>query len=276
MTLNPRTTVEPRFDPQWLLANAETFGCSGQEIEDALDAVRSGNVVGLACSGKLASGKDTVTPAVLARLGVQSCDHLFFARPMKAEFDEVLTLLRTSADRNAAAWQIETVLGIPREHAGNLAERFYEVANADLTLTAYSRTPEIRHGLQYLGTEIRRSMDEDWWVKRSIGDLIRAFASGRSVYYTDCRFPNEALGVAMGGCFVFRLEVTPETQEARLAGRDGLAPDPAALAHPSETSLDNYDGFDLVVSNDGEIEHAIAAVLAGVASHRARLRGTEE
>ena len=55
-----------------------------------------------------------------------------------------------------------------------------------------------------------------------------SLANNRSVYYTDLRFLNEVTGSASIGCFVARIDITPETQAERLMGRDGLTVDPAA------------------------------------------------
>jgi hypothetical protein len=55
---------------------------------------------------------------------------------------------------------------------------------------------------------------------------------------TDCRFPNEAQAVKERGGMIIRIN------------RPGIT---AVNAHPSETSLDDYD-FDAVIDNDGTIE----------------------
>jgi hypothetical protein len=273
MTANPHTlsSLDGRFDPSWLHMHAAMIGCTADETTAACDALTSGAAVGLAASGKLASGKDTIAPAVLARLGVASTEHLFFARPLKTEFDMVLSVIRDSAtDREAVGVLVDT-LDMPQTGAVELVGIVGHSARADLALTAYHRTAEVRTGLQYLGTDVRRAQDPDWWVKRSLGEAVRALAAQRSVLYTDCRFPNEVGGARRIGCLTVRLDISAETQAQRLAARDGLRPDPEALRHPSETVLDDYERFDVRVSNDGDIEATVAEVAAALVEHRQAL-----
>lgn len=259
------------FSSETLFRSAELSGVSSDVAEQALANITSGSVVGLAVSGKLASGKDTVAPAALSRLAVPSIEHLFFARPLKDEFSEILAVCRSAGSAAAASSLLIDFLELPAEAADRLVEMLYEFANNNPELDAYSRTPEIRLGLQYLGTDVRRSQDTDWWVKRATAEAITALANQRSIYYTDLRFPNEVAGAASIGCYVVRIDVTPETQAARLMGRDGLTVDPAAGQHPSETVLDDFEGFHLRVSNDDLIEEPVAAILAGITEHRQNL-----
>lgn len=95
------------------------------------------------------------------------------------------------------------------------------------------KTPEIRRLLQVMGTEAgRQVLGDNIWV-----DTVLNQVGNRDVVITDCRFPNEAQAVKDRGGFVVRV------------ARPGVN---AVNAHPSETSLDDWD-FDLVVDNDGSI-----------------------
>lgn len=264
------TETNNRFSRKGYLEAAKQFGSPEDVAEQALSNLIEGEVVGLAVSGKLASGKDTVAPTVLSRLCFPSIEHLFFAHPLKEEFNQILDIMRDAPSASAATRVLVDQLTLADAHARKMVEKMYVFANEYTTLTAFDRTPEIRSGLQYLGTDVRRSQDENWWVNRSMYKGIEALANGRSVFYTDCRFPNEVEASGRIGCLTVRLDITPETQASRLMGRDGLVVDEKAISHPSETVLDNYPNFDLRVSNDTEIETPIAAALAAVRAHQQR------
>lgn len=60
---------------------------------------------------------------------------------------------------------------------------------------------------------------------------------------TDTRFPNEAEKIKSKGGLVFRINRPRELRN----------PDPKIEHHASETSLDNYTGFDAIIENDGTL-----------------------
>ena len=96
--------------------------------------------------------------------------------------------------------------------------------------------------LQKLGTDcLRVGLMDDVWI-RSLH--ARRQGVGR-VAVTDVRFPNEADYIRAEGGVLIRLEGNPRG----LAG-DGTRDD----QHPSETSLDDYADFDIVVRNNGSLE----------------------
>jgi hypothetical protein len=110
--------------------------------------------------------------------------------------------------------------------------------------------------LQLLGTHMRQ-IDDAIWVN-AVADFVdeRADANQKVIVIVpDCRFPNEANWVKqeMGG-LVVRLNGDPG-QVAKNSTRD--------LKHISETALDDYDGFDLVLDTDCTcVEECAARVLA--------------
>ena len=93
-----------------------------------------------------------------------------------------------------------------------------------------------REVLQYVGTEIFRTMYYDVWVNATIKNILSE--GSNLAVITDCRFPNEVEGVQKAGGKVVRLTRAP------FAGQD---------EHFSETALDpeNFDWtkFDSVIDN---------------------------
>lgn len=223
--------------------------------------LRSGKVWGLAVSGKLASGKDTIAALAMQRLDAQPLQHQSWATPLKEEMDAILADISAAAIPDVAVSAVKA-RGIPMHQAQELVSELW--AEARNGSHARSRTPKIRWGLQFLGTDIRRTQHPDYWVERAVDAAVATLAEGTSVFLTDCRFPNEVEAARRLGLYTVRLEVAPEIQAARLRNRDGLSLDPKATTHPSETALDGYTGFDLVVDNNGPIVEAVEIVVAAM------------
>lgn len=111
----------------------------------------------------------------------------------------------------------------------------------------------VREFLQKLGTDAARdNIHPDFWVNALFADYI-PYSTRGSEYeeiesnwiITDVRFPNEVKAIKDKGGKVIRIERmfngVPST-------------------HFSETALDNYDGFDAVIENNGTIEELIEKV----------------
>lgn len=105
-----------------------------------------------------------------------------------------------------------------------------------------------RELLQWWGTDIRRHQDPAYWIKKMDSVLIQKRHS--NVIIDDIRFPEEANLVRQHGGFLVRLEPY-----------EGWEPGPFA-GHKSETALDNYKGFDMVIApRYGELPKFAAEVV---------------
>lgn len=142
----------------------------------------------IALSGLPRSGKDTVAAYLNARYGHQP---MAFAAPLK--FAASIMLNMTPAQMEGINYDREAVM------------------------------PEwgfsVRHFLQYLGTEVARQFDPDFWVKRVAMELSKmraAQATGQlppqmmqmnfdRIVFTDCRFENEAVWVRSQGGIVVEI-----------------------------------------------------------------------
>jgi len=110
-----------------------------------------------------------------------------------------------------------------------------------------------RHLLQYLGTDLVRSVLPNYWTGVIIGflDAMEPHNQFDVAIVADVRFPNEAEipFEQLEDVTTIRIERTNE---------DGTPWVNPALTeeqrnHPSETSLDHY-GFDYIVHNDADLE----------------------
>lgn len=246
-------------------------------VTKARENVADGTCAFLVLSGWMGSGKDSVAPAVLERMGhAEGATHMYYALPLKTEMDDILAVLRyefgsgrtleqplTDADRAAAAELVAYRFKMPVAHAHYFTGDLLDAALTDPDLHARSRDQVMRRSLQLLGTEVRRAQDENYWVKKALAPTLQVLASGQTVFVTDARFPNEIEAAQSALGFATRLDITRETQERRIAARDGEGVlTEEARNHESETALDDYAGFDLRFLNEGTLDEAVDRIVA--------------
>lgn len=245
------------------------LGESDDVSRRALEQLREGRISLLAVNGWIASGKDTVAPEALRIAGREGAAHLSFAGAVRDELDEIVSVLQRSADPDAAAAEVARSQQVPLVQAGVVTGLLWVEARDENPITSRSRTRSTRAAMQYWGTTVRRGEDPDYWVKIALSKAVGHVAEGRSVYFTDVRFENEALWLRRAGFLLVRLAISRATQAERLHARDGLAPSPSVLLHESETALEGLDVFDAVISNEGAAREAaerIAGLLRGASA----------
>lgn len=97
------------------------------------------------------------------------------------------------------------------------------------------KTEEAREFLQWLGTEHIRAIDPEFHVRRTKEEITLLNGSFDVFIIPDCRFENELIGDA--NIKVVRTNYVSDLTEAQ-------------KLHESETALDGYEGFDLIVKAD--------------------------
>jgi energy-coupling factor transporter ATP-binding protein EcfA2 len=112
--------------------------------------------------------------------------------------------------------------------------RLYEV-----TLDGKPTTLTGREILQRMATEgIRRSVDEDFWVRIGV-NALDAYPEHGPFVCDDTRFPNEVDALARRGWVIVRILVPEELREARLTELYGPDQPNGITGHASETALDH-------------------------------------
>jgi hypothetical protein len=96
--------------------------------------------------------------------------------------------------------------------------------------------------LQKVGTGMRKEVDQQIWVKLA---LDRDFSGVDFLLVGDMRFENEADAIRERGGLLVRVEGDPAGVRAN-SKRD--------LNHISETALDTYAGFNVMIYNDSGID----------------------
>ena len=114
----------------------------------------------------------------------------------------------------------------------------------------WNATP--REVLQRFGTEaVREVMGDQTWIRACMRSINANLYDGSPHYKTshravicDVRFPNEATAVGSWPCWTTHL-VNVHRPDLALTSNH---------AHPSETKLDNYEGWTHTILNDGSLE----------------------
>lgn len=97
--------------------------------------------------------------------------------------------------------------------------------------------------LQWWGTEFRRKYqgNDNYWVEKLAKRIEKSEHKSAVYLVTDVRFPNEFEWVKSKGGKLIKIE------------RPGTSTD----NHASETALDGYTGWDMIVQNDGSKEQLL-------------------
>ena len=228
-------------------------------------------------SGKLACGKDTLAEMLAAQSAAvgRPAETQRTSDPIREELDQAIALVEegwgAGDDLVATAGRLRDEMGLAPEPATHIAESLLEPIREGEHPRAADRTHLNRHLLVYLADEGRRVVDPAYWTRRFFDRALRTVAEGRSVFLTGARYPNEIGPAQAFGACVVRLAVSRETQIARLFARDGLEPRPEALDNVNECALDDYVGFNLVVTNDGEPQPTVEVVRRFLDAHRLNL-----
>ncbi len=123
--------------------------------------------------------------------------------------------------------------------------------------------PLVRPALQRWG-QWRVRADAGYWLDRAAQRLAGLRRAGCSVVLTDMRMPWEADWARQEGFLLVRLDVPDEIRRSRATSRDGSMLTPDVERDPTETALDDYDGFDLRLDNSGDLQPVLAAIGAAL------------
>lgn len=229
-------------------------------------------VIGI--SGKIGAGKSTLAEAIVKTVAESPwagpAQRLSFAGALRAETTKLIDAHHKHGELTN---QILAGLGVPAADEEALAA-FAAICNdAEGKINVYEKTEHSRQLLQHWGGA-RRAQDPDYWVVQ-LRDAIRninkesvmgdaegdaAVAAGgvtRLVIVDDMRYPNEADMLRGLGGVLIRLEVSPKNRLDRIQRRDNSGAAALYDEHPSENSLDDYEGFHLVMGDDRLVDHEL-------------------
>lgn len=236
---------------------------------DALAGKRlaGGALPGIGLAGSMGAGKDTTAgaltdllrhPSVAHVAGGRAAHRVAFADVLKREayrqalaVKSILTLrsgVESALDVERAIVEDEVLCAsfmpagapLPGGLVGLYCQIFADAQREgdtgawDEGVFISVKTPAKRVAYQLLGQTVR-SVDSGYWVRAAVNgvDWEREFP-----IFTDVRMPNEVEALYDAGAPVVCLRVSPQVQRERLMGRDGSLPNDEALAHETETALD--------------------------------------
>lgn len=208
----------------------------------------------LGFSGKMTSGKDYTANklAEYLKLEVGEISSFIFYPYSNTLRDEINSIARDYIiDKNIEILSNKYHVSVQE------IKRFVDLLESDEDFIhnefdIYNRTPNSRTILQYWGTDVRRNQDINYWVNKTIKIINGLKENFDLILITDVRYKNEAEGVKLLNGSVIRCEISPEEQNRRLRERNQVT-SKEELTHSSETSLDSYAGFDLVIDNSNPI-----------------------
>lgn len=115
--------------------------------------------------------------------------------------------------------------------------------------------------MQDIGDYFRRR-NPDWWINLLLEDIdtLIEYYPAQAVIVSDVRYPNEAVRLQERGFRLVRLHVIRKQQDQRAHERGEVFTD-AIASHPSETALDGYGDYDLILGHDRTPEQQLASVM---------------
>ena len=240
----------------------------GAELLAAVRRQAGAGVVLLAVSGRLAAGKDTVAERAMLRCAPGATTIIRFGAGVVTEVRRIAAVLAghqaAGLDRHAALAACAAELGHETGHLQQLTDVLWSPLARQGTEVVGGRTATARQACQIWGTT-RREADPLIWVRQGLTEALRTAAAGTSVVIPDVRTPVEADAVRAVGFLLVRVTAGAEERRRRLATRDGLVLRAQELEHSTETALDDYPSFDLVVDSEaGTIDETVDLVVASL------------
>lgn len=216
-------------------------------------------------SGKMGSGKDTVA-SLLAERFSQAGDKVVirsFADSLKEEVARLVADALISQSEQDFCDSVTSWSKISSIHAQGLLKVLHPLATslleqrveanevtAELLYRNPADKPLVREVLKFWGNDVRRAQNPDYWVDMAAEYAKEQRDMGVSCIIPDVRRQNEAGFIKDAGGLLVRLNVSKEEQRRRLLSRDNKLSDRSAFTHITETDLDDYDRFDLILDTD--------------------------
>ena len=251
----------------------ETNNSAQMPIGDTRDAHRA-CLVGI--SGKMGSGKDTVA-SLLAKMLYRRGDGVVirsFADSLKEEVARLVAdalIFQSEQDfcDSVTSWsrisstQAQELLKVLNPLIASLLEQRVEPnkVTAELLYRNPADKPLVREVLKFWGNDVRRAQNPDYWVDTAAGYAEDQRSMGVSCVIPDVRRQNEAGFIKDTGGLLVRLNVSKEEQRRRLLRRDNKLSDRSAFTHITETDLDDYNRFDLILNTDSMIPEEVTDVI---------------
>lgn len=196
----------------------------------------------LVVSGKKGSGKDTLVDnvgRVVADMGFTTLK-LPVALPLKERAAALFDAYR--AQKLQQALCADELFRDSEAFRAEATERIEDIFDRGLPVDAFGHAhPDIRLFLQWFGSEVGRSFDENYWAQQSAEKIRGKLGTVGLIGVPDARFPSEIYSLQEFNPLIIRLDIDKELQRQRILERDGYLPSEEAFAHASESGLDDFE-----------------------------------
>lgn len=199
----------------------------------------------IAISGKAQSGKDTVCKMIQYCIAYHNSKAMC-TQPYSVDGLQIYSTARL--ERNSKFFKFSFAEFLKQGAAGILdtnREAFEDIdfKNSEIPWIKDKGKPiTVRQFLQRFGTALRREFSEYFWAD----SILRFKSTLGSIIIPDLRYKTELEAIK---------NKDPENIIIRV-NRPGVR----LMDHPSETELDNYNGWDYVIENDGTLESLLYKV----------------
>lgn len=216
----------------------------------------------LAFSGKIASGKNTIAETHSKQNNQEKTIEYAFGIPLKKEVQEIIDFVRKNEKNKINYYydvektdktynEMAQKINCTKQELTTIIQILRKTIIENPEISVKTKTKEIREALQYWGN-IRRTKNQNYWIDKTIkeGKELLNQSNNTILYIIDCRYKNEAEALKKENAIIIRLEVSPEEQEKRILKRDKTRLTKENKQHLSETDLDNYQDFDIIINTD--------------------------
>lgn len=204
----------------------------------------------IALSGKIASGKSTLSDSLLSIYGLE---RMAFAQPVKEYCSAICDYNRTKDPGGlnpiitkicvANNFNYTYVFDLSRKIADTFKNTVYHF-DYSTSFKEEKKTDDIRKMLQYIGHNMREWTADDIWINCLIASLR---PDGRYIV-EDARYPNELRALKDNQFFLVRINIDPEEQKKRIIAKYGNY-DESIFTHPTEVLLDS-EKFDFYINGN--------------------------
>lgn len=220
----------------------------------------------IAVSGKIASGKTTVSDYLKEKFGyvqIRSAEYL-----KKICSDMAKLNLMESMDPTISTDLIEKKLNENIEFISKdrneyikLKDRLEELRHDfSHVRSTDKKTDDVREMLQVVANVILNEIRQDIWVGASIKQMksLKLEMGHEKFVHDDLRYPFEFTALRKEGFVICRMDITEETQAKRIKKIYGNI-NPERLTHISETGLDNHI-FDYNFSTEQPLDKMLTEI----------------
>lgn len=240
-------------------------------------------------SGKMHSGKDTFADKLKLELLENREDNVYkvaYADSTKSDVVRIIKLILHGLDVEGIMkvmdigfvygyqmTQIFNYINQDLSENSELKSEFYSLKNKDLQ----SKLKQFKHYrliMQTYGTEIRRNLDDKYWINKVLNKIRRIsddnIGKNVDIIIPDGRFKNEIklsndLDSSRYRVLTVRLEAPNEVIKNRIKNdpNDQEEISKETFSHSSETELDDFKDFDFFVdtTNQNMVESTIKKIL---------------